>query len=260
MNIVVCVKQVPDNAQVKMDAGGSLKLDGVTRILNPFDEYAVEEAMRLKEKHGGKVIALSLGAESAMSTLRDVIALGADEAVLCCDAAFDQSDSNATAKILAKAVAKIGAVDMVLLGRQTMDGDTAQVGPQLAVHWGFPGIMYVKKFEEIAGGLAKVHRMSEQGYDVLQCPLPAVFGTVKEINVPRLPSLKGKLRAKDAPIAKWSAQDLGLAADSVGAKGSATAIGALEAPAKRPAGKILQGDAASMVEDLIRALQERQLI
>lgn len=264
MNIVVCVKQVPDNAQVKMDAAGALKLDGVERILNPFDEYAVEEGLRLKEKLGGKVILLSMGLETAVSALREAISLGADEAVLCCDPAFDQSDTNATAKILAKALAKIkekdGSTDIVLLGRQTMDGDTAQVGPQLAVHAGLPGVMYVKKFEEVTAQEAKVHRMTEEGYDVVRTPLPAVFGTVKEINVPRLPSLKGKLRAKDAPITKWTMQDLGLASGDVGAAGSGVVVKQIVSPSKRPEGKVLNGEAPAMVEGLITELQARQLI
>lgn len=243
-----------------MDATGALKLDGVDRILNPFDEYALEEGLRIREKQTGKVTLLSVGPETALTSLREGISLGADEAVLCCDSAFDQSDTNATAKILAKAIAKIGAVDIVLLGKQTMDGDTGQVGPQLAVHLGWPAVMAVKKFDEIASAAVKVQRTTEDGYDVLQCPLPAVIGTVKEINVPRLPSLKGKLRAKDAPIAKWSAQDLGVDATVVGAAGSAAKVTEIVAPAKRPAGKVLKGEPAAVVEELITELRARQLL
>ncbi len=261
MNIIVCIKQVPDNAQVKMDAGtGTLKLDGVQRILNPFDEYALEEGLRIREKHTGKVTLLSMGPEEAVSALREGLSLGADEAVLCCDSAFDHSDTNATAKILAKAIGKIGAVDIVLLGKQTMDSDTAQVGPQLAVHLGFPAVMYVKKMEEIGAGAAKIHRMTEEGHDVMQCPLPAVFGTVKEINAPRLPTLKGKLRAKDAVIPKWSASDLVILPDSVGQGGSGVTVAQIISPPKRPPGKVLRGDAAAMVEELIAELRVRQLL
>ncbi len=261
MNIVVCVKQVPDNAQVKWDAASrTLKMDGVTRILNPYDEYALEEGLRIREKHTGKVTLLSVGPEAATSALRDGLSLGADEAILCCDPAFDHCDTNATAKILAKAIAKIGAVDIVLLGKQTMDGDTAQLGPQLSFHAGLPAVIYVKKFEEINAGTAKVHRMTEEGYDVVQCPLPGLFGTVKEINVPRLPSLKGKLRAKDAPIPKWNSQDLGIAANAVGSAGSAANVAQIFPPPKRLPGKVLQGEAAAMVEELISELRNRQLL
>lgn len=260
MNIVVCIKQVPDNAQVKMDATGVLKLEGVERILNPFDEYALEEGLRIREKHPGKVTLLSLGLQAAISSLREGLSLGADEAVLCCDPAFDHSDTNATAKILASAIRKIGAVDIVLLGKQTMDSDTAQVGPQLAVHLGFPVVLYVKKIEETGAGTAKVHRMTEEGYDVMQCPLPAIFGTVKEINVPRLPSLKGKLRAKDAAIPKWTAQDLGIHPDAVGQAGSGAMVEKIVPPPKCPPGKVLNGDVATMVEALITELRTRQLL
>ena len=261
MNIVVCIKQVPDNAQVKMDSvSGILKLDGAERILNPFDEYALEEGLRIKEKHSGKVILLSMGPEGALNALREGLSLGADEAILCCDPAFDQSDTNATAKILAKAIGKLGPVDIVLLGRQTMDGDTAQLGPQLSFHLGFSMVMYVKKFEEIRPTAVKVHRMTEEGYDVMQCPLPAVFGTVKEINVPRLPSLKGKLRAKDAAIPKWTAQELGVSTDTVGQAGSAANVIQILPPPKRSAGKVLKGEPAGMVEELISELRSRHLL
>ena len=261
MNIVVCIKQVPDNAQVKMDtASGVLKSEGAERILNPFDEYALEEGLRIKEKHTGKVTLLSMGPEGTTSALREGLSVGADEAILCCDPVFEQSDTNTTAKILAKAIAKIGSIDMILLGRQTMDGDSAQVGPQLSFHLGLPMVMYVKKFEEIATSSVKVHRMTEEGYDIVRCPLPAVFGTVKEINVPRLPSLKGKLRAKDAVIPKWSAQDLGIAPNAAGQSGSAAKVIQILPPPKRATGKVLTGDAGPMVEELISELRTRQLL
>ncbi len=265
MNIVVCVKQVPDNAQIKADpATGAILWDGVERILNPFDEYAIEEALRIREKHGGKVILLSMGPAEASAVLREGLSRGADDAVLCCDPAFEFSDTNATAKILARALEKIGAkegrVDLVFLGRQTMDGDTAQVGPQLSVHTKLPAVMYVRKIEEITPALLKAQRTTDDGYEVVSCGLPAIVGTVKELNVPRLPSLKGKLRAKSAPILTWTLQDLGLSAGEVGkAGGRTTHVGELPPPS-RPAGKVLKGEAPVLVEELIGELKARKLL
>ncbi|MGE4358114.1 MAG: electron transfer flavoprotein subunit beta, partial [Candidatus Omnitrophota bacterium] len=231
MNIIVCIKQVPDTTEVKIDPQtNTLIREGVASIINPFDMYAIEEGIRLKEKYGGKVTVISMGPPQAEEALREAISLGCDEAILITDRAFAGSDTWATSYTLAKAIEKIGDFDLIICGKQAIDGDTAQVGPGISAHLDIPQVTYVKKIEEIkigepqsdiTGGtsnqiIMRVERMVEEGYEVIEVPLPCLITVVKEINEPRLPSLKGKLRAKSAEIKKWGILDLGLDKKEVG--------------------------------------------
>lgn len=253
MNIVVCVKQVPAPWQVRFDAGaGQVILAGADAITNPFDEYGVEEALRIKEKIGGasKTTALTIGPAPAEKALRSALEVGVDEALHVKDAAFDGADVLATARALALAIKKLGAVHLVICGRQAPDGDTGQVGPTLAAILDWPQVTFVRKIESIAeGGPARVHRLTESGYDVVETTLPAVLTVVKEINEPRLPSLKGKMRAKSASITTWTAKDIG--ADSVA---SAIQVMKLSSPRGEVQGEMIAGkpeaQAAALVEKL----------
>src|SRR5690554_4498702 len=209
MKIIVCIKQVPDTTEVKInEETNTLIREGVASVVNPFDLHAVEEGLRLREKYGGTVTALSMGPPQAAEALREVLSMGVDDAVLLSDRAFAGADTLATSYTLAKGVQKIGGFDLIICGKQAIDGDTAQVGPGLAEKLGVPHVTYVKKIHEIADGRITVERMTEEGSEKIRFPLPGLLTVVKEINEPRLPSLKGKMRAKKAEIPIWSARDV----------------------------------------------------
>ena len=192
MNIVVCLKQVPGTTEVKIDPKtNSLIRQGIPNIINPFDTYALEEAVRLKEKHGGKVTVLTMGPPQADAALREAVSLGADDTILLSDRAFATADTWATSNTLAGAIKKIGQFDIIICGRQTVDGDTGQVGPEMAEMLGVPFIAYVSKIEEIKDKYIRVTRAVEDGHEVIEAALPAVITVAKEINIPRLPSLRG---------------------------------------------------------------------
>jgi len=261
MNIVVLVKQVPEIALIKVnEADNKVELPQGPGTVNPFDEYAVEEALRIKEKIGGKCTVMTVGSQRAESALRDCLALGADEAYLLSDDAFEGSDPQAIASILAAGLKKLGDYQLVLAGKQAVDSDSAQVPGAVAATLDLPQAMFVKKFENVADDKVTVFRTTEDGYDVVELPLPAVCSVVKEINEPRLPSLKGKMAAKKKEIVKWSASDLGIDAGSVGANSKTKAI-KVTPPAPRPKGEILEGETPEEIADtLFKKLRENQII
>jgi electron transfer flavoprotein beta subunit len=188
--------------------------------------------------------------------LREAISLGIDEAVLVSDRAFAGSDTWATSYTLAAAIKKIGQFDLVICGKQASDGDTAQVGPGIAVWLNIPQVTYVKKVEDIKDNKARVESMTEEGYDIIETPLPALFTVVKEINTPRLPSLKGMMRAKKAEIITWGKNDLDVEYDKIGLKGSPTQVVKIFTPSKRAGGQILQGETSEVVEKLVNAIRD----
>jgi len=256
MTIIVCIKQVPDTTNVRINPEtNTLIREGVASIINPFDMYAIEEAVRLKEKLGAKTICLTMGPPQAEEALREALSLGIDEAILVCDRAFAGSDTWATSYTLSKAIEKIGDYNLIICGKQAADGDTAQVGPGMAAHLDLPQVTYVKKIEQINESIAKVESMTEEGYEVIEIPLPALFTVVKEINTPRLPSLKGKMRAKSAKITVWSAKDLDVELDSLGLKGSPTEVVKIFTPSPRQGGQILNGDPIEVCNKLIDSLK-----
>ncbi len=225
MNIAVCVKQVPDASEVKIDkATGTMVREGVPAVLNPFDAYAVEEAVRLKEKHGGKVSAVTMGPPQAGEVLKHVVAMGADDVMLISDRAFAGADTWATSYTLGLGLKKLGPLDLVICGKQAIDGDTAQVGPGVAENLGLPFVAYVRRIVDVSGGKMRVERLIEDGYEVVEVSLPAVITVVKEINAPRMPSLKGKMKAKSLEIKPLSAQDIGAEAEKIGLAGSPTKV------------------------------------
>ena len=261
MNIVVCLKQVPGTTKVKIDPQtNTLIRQGIENITNPFDTYALEEGVRLKERCGGKVTAISMGPPQAEKMLRDAISTGADEAILLSDSAFAGSDTWATAYVLSKAIGKLTPCHLLICGRQTIDGDTGQVGPELAELLELPFIAYVSKIEEIDEKHIRVRRMVEEGYEIIESPLPAVLTVVKEINIPRLPSLRGLAKARNAPIPLWTAETLGIDKSMVGLAGSATRVVRIFFPERVRRSEMLPGDPESQVDTLITRLREAKLI
>ncbi len=259
MHIIVCIKQVPDTADVRINPEtNTLVREGVKSIINPFDMYAIEEAIRLKEKHGAKTIVLTMGPPQAEAALREALSLGIDEGVLVSDRAFAGSDTLATSYTLAKAIRKIGDFSLILCGKQASDGDTAQVGPGISTHLDIPQVTYVKKIEEIKNNIARVERMTEEGYEIIETPLPCLLTVVKEINEPRLPSLKGIMRSKSAKIHLLNAAGIECEEDRLGLKGSPTQVVKIFTPERRKGGQIFEGAVEDSVEKLIQLL-DREL-
>lgn len=261
MKIVVCLKQVPGTTEVKINPQtNTLIRQGIKNVINPFDSYALEEGVRLKEKRGGQVIALSMGPPQAAEMLKEAISQGADEAVLLSDGAFAGADTWATAFTLAGAIRKLGGCDLVICGRQSSDGDTAQVGPEMAQMLNLPFIAYVAQIQEAAPGRLRVKRMIDEGYEIVETSLPAVLTVTKEINQPRLPSLRGLARAKSAKIPVWGAADIGLEPSRVGLAGSYTQVVKIFSPQRQKKAEMLAGDAPQQVEDLLARLKTAGLL
>ena len=258
MNIFVCVKQVPASNETLLDpVTHTIIREGTQSILNPFDAYAVEEAVRIKKRCGGTVTAFSMGIPSAEGMLRRVIAVGADDAVLLTDRAFAGSDTLATARTLAAAMKRQGLPDLILCGRMATDGDTAQVGPMLAECLDIPHVSDVAEIEEINENGCVVRKMTDDGYVRLQVKLPALLTVLKEINIPRLPSVSGVLRGEKADIVRMTREDLGIDPGKTGMNGSATRVVRTERPMKTI---WIDGNAAEQAEQLKKLLQEGGLI
>lgn len=251
MNIVVCIKQVPGTTQVKINPEtGTLIRDGVEAVVNPFDEYAVEEAIRIKEKVGGIVKVVTMGPPQAENALRTCIAMGADEGYLITDRAFAGSDTWATSYTLSKGIEKLGEVDLIICGKQAIDGDTAQVGPGIATMLDLPFVAWVRKIESISSSSIKVERMMEDGYDVVEMKLPGLVTVVKEINTPRMASLKGKMRAKKAQITVLDASKISVEKDKLGLNGSPTQVMRSFVPEKKSGGEKISGEIPELVKKL----------
>lgn len=261
MRIIVCIKQVPGTTEVQIDPEtGTLRREGIEAIINPLDMHAIEEGLRLKEKYGGKVSALSMGPPQAEKALREALALGCDEAFLLSDEAFAGADTLATAYTLACGISRIGPYDLVLCGLKTTDGDTAQVGPGLAEELDIPHMSYVRRIVDVDGGSIAVERSIEDSYEEVEATLPCLLTVTKEINVPRLPSFRRKMEARRMPVTVWSAQDCGGERSRSGLEGSPTRVVKVSPPPPRPGGEILMGDPKSQAEVLIQRLRERRIL
>jgi len=259
MNIIVCIKQVPGTTQVRINPEtNTLIREGVEAIINPFDENAIEAALQLRDKHGGKVTVITMGPPQATTALRDAMALGADEAVLLSDRAFAGSDTWATSYTLASAIKKIGLFDLVICGKQAIDGDTAQVGPGVAEFLGLPQVTFAVGIE-ISGGSAKINRLLEETNEIIELKLPAVVTVVKQMNTPRMPSFKGKIKAKSAVIPTWGAKDINAEDGKVGQKGSPTSVVKIFTPPPKGGGEMLSGSGDEMVEALVKKLRDRKV-
>lgn len=245
MRIIVCVKQVPDTTEVKIDPRtNTLMREGVPSILNPYDQFAVEEGVRIRDLAGeGKITVISMGPPQARSALMKCLALGADEAVLLSDRAFAGSDTWATSYILSRAIKKLGKFDLVLCGQQAIDGDTAQVGPELAQHLGIPQVTYVEKVEIGKGQRLAVHKQTEDGYQMLEVSMPVLLAAMPSTSFePGIPPMSGILRAKRRPYKVWDAEALGGDPSRFGLEGSFTQVVKIYSPPQRGKGVIIEGD------------------
>jgi electron transfer flavoprotein beta subunit len=262
MKIVVCVKQVPGTMDAKIDPETKrIVRESVSAVLNPFDACAVEEAVLLRKKYGGEIIALSLGPERAGAVIREAVSMGADRGVLISDRAFGGSDTWATSRALARAIEKIGGVDLVLCGRQAIDGDTAQVGPGIAAHLDWRIAALVMAVDAVTGAVITVRRMREDGYDVCELDLPAVITVVKGINTPEIPTLRGRLASEEAGIPVWKAADIGAGFDTAGLNGSPTRVVKTEPPPVRDgASTKISGTPGACAAELFRELKQRGIL
>ncbi len=241
MHIVVCIKQVPDSAQIRVHpVTNTIMRQGVPTIINPYDLFSLEEALRLRDKHGGAVTVLTMGPPMAEDSLRKAMTFGADRAVLLTDRFFAGSDTLATSFALASAIKKVGETwgkpEIVFTGKQTIDGDTAQVGPGIARRLDLNQLTYVSKISEVdlAGGRIKVERRAEGGLQVLETRMPCLVTMLEGTNDIRRGSMADALRAARAEIVKWSAADAGIAdLSKCGLKGSPTVVKRVFAPSPR---------------------------
>ena len=241
MKILVPVKQVPESSNVTMDpVTGTVIRAGVETVVNPLDLYAIETALRLKEAYGGEVTAVSMGPLSAARVLGEAAAMGCDRCALLSDRKFGGADTWATSYTLAQAAAKLGPFDIIVAGERATDGDTAQVGPALAAWLDIPALTYVSKIEAIAGGRIRAERLVEEGYETADAPLPCLITVVKEIAVPRLPTLRGKIRSKEMEIPVLTAEDIAADPECIGLAGSPTRVVKIETPSVSRGGRVIQ--------------------
>ncbi|OGC05174.1 electron transfer flavoprotein subunit beta [candidate division WOR-1 bacterium RIFOXYA12_FULL_43_27] len=260
MDIIVCIKQVPDTTEVKINPEtNTLVREGVPSIVNPFDENAIEAALALKEQHGGKVTVITMGPPQAKEALKQAVAMGADEVYLVSDRAFAGSDTWATSYTLAQAIKKIGKYDLILCGKQAIDGDTAQVGPGIAEWLNIPQATFAVKIE-VADNKAKVERMLEEENEIVEIPLPAVITVVKQINEPRMPSLKGMMKAKKSEIPTLSLADINGDPEKAGLKGSPTQVVKIFSPPAKGGGEMLTGEPADIAAGVVAKIKERKII
>lgn len=264
MNIIVLVKQVPDISQLSGSVDGlQLMADGAPRVINPWDEYAVETALQLREAHGGKVTALCLGQPTAVEALKTALAMGVDQAVLVSDPALANSDSLATARTLAAAVNKIGECDLVIAGRSGISGNTWATAVQVAALLDIPHVSYVAQIKEVSAAdkTITVVRQTEKARETVSSRLPASISVVKEINEPRYPSFMGIRKASKATVPIWSLADLGVGAELVGAAGSQAQWAELNLPPVRETNtQFIEGSPADAAKVLVTALTEEKLI
>jgi len=259
LKIIVCVKSVPDTGSSIRIKTGSAAIDpeGLTYVMNPYDEFAVEEALRIKEKHGQtEITAISMGATSAKEVLRTALSMGVDQAIHLKDTSFEGLDSQGTAKMLARAIRTRG-FDLILCGKQAVDMDSGQVGPALAEILDLPQIGVVTRLEfDDQWKNLRAHRQIEGGTEIVEAPLPCVITAQKGLNEPRYPSLKGILSAKKREIPEWGPSQMGLGEGERGRAPCAVRIVALEPPPARVPGRILAGDSQEKVRELIQLLRE----
>lgn len=245
LHFVICLKQVPDTSEVRIDPiTNTLMREGVPSIINPYDTHALEEAIQLKEKIGGKVTIVSMGPLQAIDALKKAMSFGADRAILLSDRAFGGSDSLATAYILATALKKINEtepIDLILAGKEAIDGDTAQTGPGIAQRLGFAQLTYVIKVRELTDSTITVERKTESGRQVVQAQLPALLTVEKELNDLRYASLPNVMKAAEYAPEIWDSKTLHFDATQMGLKGSPTSVSRIFAPLGRSGGEIIDG-------------------
>lgn len=261
MNIIVCIKQVPDSTQVKVDPKtGTLIRAGVPSILNPYDHFALERALDIKAKTGAKVTVLSMGPAQANAVLRLALALGADEGVLLSDRAFAGSDTWATSYALATAVKKIGQYDLILCGQMAIDGDTAQTGPGVAYHLNVPQITFCESIDS-DGQHVVVKKLIEGGHQIMEADLPVlVTMTMPHDYVAKYPSFMAAHKAQDKKTAKWTAADIGADLNKLGLNGSPTRVSRIFPPAARQKGEMFTGSAVELADKFVEILKKESFV
>lgn len=260
MHIIVCIKQVPDTTEVRIDpATGTLVREGVPSIINPFDENAIEAALQLVEAHGGKVTVVTMGPPQAEQALRDALAMGADEAVLVCDRAFAGSDTLATSYTLAQTIRTLGEYDLIICGKQAFDGDTAQVGPGLAEQLAIPQLTYAIDIQ-IEGKKVRVKRLLDDRFEIAETRMPALLTVVKQINDPRHAGLRGVMKARKAEIPVLTAGDIGADVTRCGLNGSPTNVMRVFSPQRHGSGEKLEGEPGDVARELFAKLRAEQIV
>ncbi|MEW6397625.1 MAG: electron transfer flavoprotein subunit beta/FixA family protein [Bacillota bacterium] len=256
MKIIVLIKQVPESTEVRINPEtNTLIREGVKSVVNPFDTYALEEGVLIKERLGGTVVVMTMGPPQAREALQDAIALGGDEAILLSDRAFAGADTLATSRALAAAVRRLEPYDLIICGKQAIDGDTAQVGPEVAELLDIPHVTYVRRIRELEPGRAVVERMVEGAVETVEMSLPGLITVVKDINQPRIPSLKGIMKARRTTIPVWTPADVGLPEEVLGLRGSPTTVEKIFVPQVERRGEMIEGSPEEVAEVLLSRLQ-----
>ena len=261
MKIIVCIKQVPDTTEVKLDPKtGRLIRDGVPSIINPDDKNALEQALSIKDENPGTTVTVvSMGPPQADIAMREALAMGADEAILICGREFAGSDTWATSYIIASAIKKIGDYDLILCGRQAIDGDTAQVGPQIAEQLGIPQITYVQNMR-IEGGEVVATRQLEDGYTVMSAKMPVLLTAIKELNAPRYMTPRGIFEAYEKEVKIWGFADVPVDDAKIGLAGSPTNVNKTFSPEPKAKGELLEGADRQTVKTLVAKLEATHLL
>ena len=265
MNIIVSIKQVPESGNVKMDPEtGTMMRTSVEAVINPMDLFAIETALVLKEKYDGKVTVISMGPPKAEDALREALAMGCDHAILLSNRQFGGSDTWATAYVLSLAIQKIGNFDLVICGERATDGETGQVGPEIAANLGLPLGTFISKCMDVEDGTIRLERIVEGGREILKSKLPAVITVVKEIGVPRLATVRNKMKAKKEEIQVWGPEEIGANAEWIGLKGSPTRVVKIATPKLTRKGEIVNisdpNALKNACEQFINFLVDRELI
>ena len=262
MKIIVCIKQVPDTTEIRIDpVKGTLMRDGVPSILNPDDANALEAALQIKDEYPGTVVdVVTMGPQQASYALRECLAMGADDAYLLSSRAFGGADTCSTSTTLAYGIKKIGDYDFIFAGRQAIDGDTAQVGPQLAQRLGLPAATYVQNIREIRENSVILERQLEDGYEVLEIQRPCVLTAVRELNRPRYMSVIGIEKAYEKEITVWDERDLDIRPQDCGHSASPTKVFRSFIPPPKGKGEMLAGTVNEMAQSLVSKLMEKHVL
>ncbi len=262
MRIIVCAKQVPDTNEVRIDpVKGTLIRDGVPSILNPDDANALEAALTVKDANPGSTVSvISMGPPQAAYMLRECLAMGADDVYLLSSRAFGGADTCATSTTIAAGIRKLGKFDIIFAGRQAIDGDTAQVGPQIAQRLGIPVVTYVMKVRELKEGSVIVERQLEDGFEVIEVSTPCMLTAVKELNTPRYMTISGIEDAYKKTITVWNENDVALRPESCGLKASPTQVFRSFTPPPKGKGEMLSGSVPEMAAQLVQKLTEKHAL
>ena len=260
MSIIVCIKQVPDTSEVRIDPQtNTIIREGVPSIINPFDENAIEQAVQLVEQYGGKVTVVTMGPPQAEAALREALAMGCDEAILVSDRCFAASDTLATSYVLSNTIREIGEYDLIFCGKQAFDGDTAQVPPGIAEQLGIPQVTFAIGLE-VDGKKARVRRLLEDEFEVVEAKMPVLISCVKQMNDPRRPGIKAKLAAKKKEVKVWDSACVNAEACYCGFDGSPPRVVRTFAPKRDIEGERFEGEPADCAVAVVERLIGQKII